>query len=282
MKRLLFIVLASVFYFSVPAFSADWKSVGITVKSKKNVKDEVNLVVVDKKNRTFFVRYKSEPTQQIIEKISKLNNGFNLWKNMKIGKVSYVVENKIIKVVLIPKSFKYRNKNFVPHLTAGMMFIYEDNLVYNFRITNKRMFIRINGGFISEKKLSQSIYMAIVNPMVYLKRRDPSFFLRKLTKIEDSIIDQNKKYEKLVEKYNILSKKHEKLKYAVLTLNNEGFLGFGINKINIKAIQRILELRKSNPNISKDDLEKQLEKDNIKISGSEIELVLNVYYNEFK
>lgn len=289
MKKIFFTVLISVFCFSSSLFAADWAKVGFSIKSKTKIKDENHIIAVDKNKKKLNIRYKSEPSQIILERISSLNNKFNSWKYVKIASISYVIENEILKVILIPKKYVYKNKKLVPHLPAGMMFIYRDNLIYNFRIANKRMFIRVKGDFISEEKLSQNIYSAIVTPLTYLKRRDPSFFLKKLAEIESKIEQLNEKNEQLTLKnselkasYEKLKYRHDKLKYAVLTLNNEGFLGFGINKIDKKAIKRLLELRMKDSKISKKNIKNQLEQESFKISDDEIELILNVYFNEFE
>ncbi len=71
------------------------------------------------------------------------------------------------------------------------------------------------------------------------------------------------------------------LRHAVLVLHNRGFLG-SVEIMKKKGIDRILVLKKENPDLRQKDVTALLAKDNISMSMNEIFLIFSVYFNEFE
>jgi len=109
---------------------------------------------------------------------------------------------------------------------------------------------------------------ALDDPIAYLKKREPEYFLQKLNELESSMA--------------FLQDSHDKLTRSVLYFQNTGFLGFGNTPVKIAVVKRIVELKSADSSFDKIRIKETFEKEKIEATDKEIELVLNVLYNEFK
>lgn len=275
MRKFIICFFISFVFISEFLYAYDWSAKDVKELNKSLSDNEIIVNLTDSSGRRFTVKYYEQISERDVGIILELNSKFYSWKNMTPAKINYFISNKTIEIVVVPARFKYKEENILKYLPAGMLFVYTDSLSYNYRITRDNIFVRVKGRFKDESELCDKTLEAINDPLAYLKKRDPEFFLTKLTALEDSYLKLQKEHKKLVIK-------HEKLLYAVMTLHNTGFLGFGVNPIDKKAVKRILELKKENPSFGSEDIEKKMEKEGFKISDDEIILVLSVYYNEFK
>jgi hypothetical protein len=153
-------------------------------------------------------------------------------------------------------------------MPAGMYFVDTDTLTYNFRMTIKSLFLKIKGEFLTEELVCGKMLEAIKNPSAYVRKRDPEYFLRKLEQLETDL-DRLKAYD------------FENLRIGVLTLHNKGFFG-GVNLIKKEVIIKVIELKKQSASLSKDQIVEKLKAEKIEASAGEVELILNIYFNEFK
>lgn len=260
----------------------NWQKENVTVietkKEKLEAEDKIKLIeeLRDQDGNIFSVTYDpSVPLEEkVVKKIIELKRTFFEWKTIQIESIRFVPSFDIIEIVIIPKKYEYGQIDYLPYMPAGMLFIYTDTLTYNFRITRENLFIKIKGEYITEDLLGAKINEAIKNPQAYIRKRDPEYFLAKLEQLENSI-------DKLMSGQVKLKDGNDKLRYGVLTLHNKGFFG-GMNLIDKNAIKKIILLKESKPSMTKEEISKSLEKEDIKISSGEIELILNIFLNEFK
>ncbi len=284
-------------------YSFDWSKHELNVESTIVQDSETIITIKDKNEKVFTVKYYNEISDENANSIIKLQKSFDKWRYMKVGSLKFVISNDIIEIVIIPSKFVYNNKNIVPYLPAGMLFIYNAELKYNFRMTKNNLFVRIKGRFKDERKFCRNLLYAVNYPHKYLKKRDPEYFLTKLTQLENNLQSLENRHGKLLRKHNALIKKHDQLKEvfnvfnsehitlkashdklvnAVLVFENTGFLGFGNSEIKKSLAGRIISLKKANPKWKKKEISAALDKEKIKNSGQEIELILAVYFNEFE
>ena len=281
MKKIIYFNIAAMILISTSLYAFSWDEHKFVVKSSKKSENETHEVVKNDKGITFSVRFYDKLSDEDGNKIISLNEEFRKWKYMVVKKVDFTVSNDVIEVDIIPSKFKYGKTNIIKHLPAGMMFISGENLRYNFRITQSNIFLRMKGKFTSEEALCKNLAEAIRDPFTYLKKRDPDYFLKKLTELEDAFKNIKKEYDILKEEYDMLKEEHGKLMYAVIALSNTGFFR-GPTPVTNKIIDRVVALRKENPKISEDGILKKLEKEGLKVSKQEISIILGVYYNYFK
>ncbi len=275
MKKLTFIAFILSMQFAATLYAFDWSTKGVKELKKSQSENEIVSEFADSSGRKFTVKYYDEVSAADADIILELNTKFYSWKNMKPARINFLISNRVIEIAVIPDKFSFKEENIMKYLPAGMLFMYTDSLSYNFRITKNNIFVRIKGKFKDEEELCEKTLEAIKDPLAYLKKRDPEFFLTKLTALEES-------YRKLQRDHEQLAEKHAKLLYAVMTLHNTGFLGFGVNPIDKKAVSRIIAIKRENPSIKPEEIEEKMKKEGFKISDDEIILVLSVYYNEFK
>ncbi len=257
MKRyiLLFLLL-----FNTSLFAYEWSNDNITIVSKTQDEDRTSVTLKDQGGNIFNVQYYNTLEEQTAKTIIRLKSDFYGWQNMKVDNLNFTSSEGGLQIAVVPKQYQYKNVDINQYLPSGMLFTYTTQLQYNFRINVSRLFVRIVGDFKDENKLSDKIVDAIQNPQEYIKRREPEYLLMQIERLEDEF---------------------QKLRYAVLALHNKGVFS-GPEQINRDTISHIVNMRINNPKITADEISKSLEKDKIKASDREINLILNIYFNQFQ
>lgn len=253
-----FVILCTIFACSV-LYAYDWAQEGIAVIERSQVDGRTELTLKDEAGRTFSLSYSEEPDSSMLKKIVELKDEFYGWKDMEVQTLRFIYDQGGLDIALMPKSYDYHGVNMIPYMPSGMQFNYTHILRYNFRINVDRLFVRIAGDYANEEELSRKIADAVKNPDEYVRKRDPEYLLTRLEQLEDNF---------------------NKLRTSVLMLHNSGFLS-GASPINVEVIQRVIELRREDPAITREMIAKKLKKENIKASTREIKLILNVYFNDF-
>jgi hypothetical protein len=187
---------------------------------------------------------------------------------MKPDNIDYFINGETLEILVIPSVFKYSDNDFIPYMPGGMTFFYDYALRYNFRVTKNDIFLRLNDKFIEEELLCKRMKEALDDPIAYLKKREPEYFLQKLNELESTMA--------------VLQDSQDKLIKSVLYFQNTGFLGFGNTPVKAAVVKRIVELKSADPSFDKVKIKETFEKEKIEVTDKEIELVLNVLYNEFK
>ncbi len=268
MKRTIIYSLIFIAALISNASAYDWAASGWTVKESGNVENENFVVLQNRYSQVIRVRYFDELSDDWAEKIVAIYGRFQNWKYMKPGTIEFFVNGTTLEVLIIPTAFNYKGTDFMPHIPGGMTFLSDYDLRYNFRVTKDEFFLRLNDRFIDEELLCRRIKEAIDDPVNYLKKREPEYFLAKLNELEES---QKQLFDR-----------QEKLINAVLYFQNSGFLGFGNTPIKAAVVKRVIELKTSDPSLDREKIKLILEKEKIEASEQEIELVLNIFYNEFR
>lgn len=245
----------------------DWSTKGIAVIEKTEADGITELLLKDEMNNRFMLNYAAEPDDSMARNVIQLHNNFRSWKNLKIESIKFVYEQGGLEISIMPKSFVYDGKELSAYMPSGMQFTYSYLLQYNFRINIDRLFVRIAGDFESEDALCRKIMTAIENPKEYIKKREPEYLLTKLEALET--------------KYNRLADEFYKLRAASLMLHNSGFFS-GPSPIDKQLIDRVIDMRLKDPSLTRDKISETLEKEKVKASNREIDLILKVYFNDFK
>jgi hypothetical protein len=249
------------------AMAYDWNSGGYSLVNTGSEGEENFINVKDDKGVALKIRYQGELSESWAQKIVELNRKFGEWRYMKPETIEYLVTGGSLEILIIPASFTYAGTDFMPFIPAGMTFIYDYALRYNFRVTRNEIFLRLNDKYIDEDSFCKRMKEAVDDPIAYLKKREPEYFLQKLNELEEGMA--------------LLKGNHDKLTRSVLYFQNTGFLGFGNNPVKSAVIKRVIELKTGNPLLKSDKLKEMLEKEKIETSEKEIKLILNVFYNEF-
>jgi len=250
------------------AMAFDWKSAGFEETGTGVTGEENYLMFKDSNSTVIKVRYQGELGDSWAEKIVDLNKRFGQWQYIKPDNIDYFITGDSLEVLIIPKSFTYKGNDFLPFIPGGITFIYDYEFRYNFRITKNDLFLRINDKFIEEELLCKRMKEALDDPIAYLKKREPEYFLQKLNELEESMA--------------LLKNSQDKLVQSVLYFQNSGFLGFGNTPVKSSVIKRIIELKTADAALDAEKIKEILDKEKIEASDKEITLILNVFYNEFK
>lgn len=267
-------LLISIFLFlSVSgAMAYDWASAGMELKESGSTEEENFIILKDSSANEIKVRFTGELSDTWSEAVVNLNKKFRSWTYMKVDKLEFYVNGNTLEILIIPASFNYHGMDFLPHIPAGMTFLYDYDLRYNFRVTKNDYFLRINDRYIDESFLCQRMKEAIDDPVAYMKKREPEYFLRKLSELEEAQARTEK----------VSSENFDRLARALLYYENTGFLGFGNTPVKPQVIKRVIELKAADPKTTKDKIKAQLETEKLAATDKEITLILNVFYNEFE
>jgi hypothetical protein len=253
--------------FTANAMAYNWATGGFTVVNTGTEAEENFLILKDAKGVSVKIRYQGELSDTWSEKIVELNKKFGEWKYMKPESMEYLVAGSSVEILILPSVFKYSDTDFVRFIPGGMTFIYDYALRYNFRVTRNDIFLRLNDKFIDEESFCKRMKEAVDDPIAYLKKRDPEYFLQKLNELEEGMA--------------ALKSGQDRLAKSVLYFQNTGFLGFSNTPVKSNVIKRVIELKTADPAVNSSKLKEQLEKEKIETSEKEIKLILNVFYNEF-
>jgi len=301
MKKLLcaFILIAA-----IPLYAAvDWSANGFQTVARGEEDD----LVLQKGPMRFLVVNQSVATDADVAAIDKMNAIFSSWQFIRIRSLKYVISLNSIDVFIIPRSFDYNGASYMDNAVAGLQLSYTgETLRYSFRIRRGELFLKISGAYIEEEVLCKKIEEAVKDPQSFIQRRDADFLLTKIERIEEKIdvlIAEDLKLEqKLKEETTALKaadSKHDETdvqinqklskttdvsnktrKVVVAYANNHLF--YGADPIPQDKINRILQMRKNNPSLTLDDLMKKFEEAEYKVTKKEVEIVLQVFNNEFK
>ena len=257
MKRILFIIIM-IAVTSVPVFSADWSSKGITHDAETDKGSMIGFR--DDANHFFYVEDGLNVTDEEAVAILKMKDIFFSWQGVTFKDIKFSVEGSVINAVVIPAEMKNDSLDLVPYLPAGMLFYTQnESIQYNFRVKKDTYFLKIAGAFISDKVLFNKIVEAIRTPQTFVQRRDPDYLLSQIDRMN---------YES------------DLLKKSIIALNNKGFFS-NRGPVDPKAVDMVVRIKMKNPSVKISEIEAELIKEKINITTSEIELILNVYFNEF-
>ena len=127
------------------------------------------------------------------------------------------------------------------------------------------------GNYLSFESFTSQIHKALENPLAYIRRRTPIIILPKWMNMPEMKTESpgGRTTESLV----ILRDGD---------LFSEQRLLSGSSQVSRAAMDRAVVLKKSNLKMSKKELMSQLEKEGIKLSDREVELIFAVYFNQFE
>lgn len=268
MKKTIFTTMILLFLSISNASAFDWASRGLSLKDSGSLDEENFIMLEDRSSIEVKIRFRNELSNNQAEKVADLFNGFKSWKYLTMSRVEFFWINDTCEILIIPTSYKYKDIEYTPYVPGGLVFIYDNYLRYNFRVNKDNFFLRINDRFISEEILSGRIKEAVDDPIAYLTKRDPEYFLQKLTELESM--------------HKELKERQERIAGALLYFENSGFLGFGNTPVKNSLVKRIVEIKTEEPGIKADAIKAKLADEKIEATNKEIKLILNVFYNEFE
>ena len=250
------------------AMAFEWKSAGMEIRETGIVEGENYIILKDGSANEIKVRFQGELGDQWAEAVVSLNSKFRGWTYMKAGTLEFFLNGNTLEVLIIPSGFSYKGINFMPNIPGGMTFLYDYDLRYNFRVNKGDFFLRLNDKFIDEVSLCERMKEAVEDPISYMKKREPEYFLRKLNELEEAQKEAEINYSRIAN--------------ALLYYQNTTFLGFGNTPVKSQVIKRVIELKASDPKLKKDKIKAQLASEKIEATDKEIGLILSVFYNEFQ
>lgn len=258
--------------FASSLYAYSWQGQGFSVKEKSESGSTVK-TDLKKNDVSIEVTHPKNVKDARLDKVKEIHERITSIKGLKISEVRYVVDSRNIEIIIKPESYSYNKTDFMQYLPGNMLFIYKDSLEYNFRILVNKIFVRIKGLYRGEKELNEKMLEAVENPEAYLRKRDPEFFLTKLSELEENMKNLRSDLDKTREAHN-------RTRYALITLHNDGFFS-GPEEVSQQKIDKVLSMKENNKSLSAEQIEEALNKQGFEISDQEVELIIAAFYNEF-
>jgi len=221
-----------------------------------------------------------------MKQIMQLKDLFYSWKNIIVSSLRFTVTEDIVDTLIIPSKILIGGKDVSSFVPAGMLFSFSGSLGYDFRVTKDNLFLRVRGSYTTEDELEQKIASAISNPTTFMQRSDIEYVLSLVEKDQKAIQDLQKNTQDLQKTTQALQDENAELRgeleafrYAAMRERN-GFL-FWRYPIPREGLKRVVELKRADPNMTKSQVEDEVKKEGVKISGGEIGIIFEYYFNEF-
>lgn len=241
----------------------DWQSLNANVIDTKEDDTKTILTLQDGQNRIFRVTYQDQAiTEAMAETIIKYKNEFYSWQQIHLQDVSFIIAAGPLEIIIIPREIMHDQINLAATVPAGITLTYypdKDVLYYDFRVMKDNLFIRVAGNYLNEAEMLSKLISAYDNPLAFQRQSDP---------------------EDLTKEIDNLKEETEILRQALIYLNNEDWLN-RFKTIPPETIKRMVELKQSNPKMTKSELWKELKKEQIKVTKKEFKLLLIIYFNEY-
>lgn len=122
-----------------------------------------------------------EPDQE------RLRGILAIYQNLRIllpSSVRVIFADERAEILVIPRSFRYKEKDLAAYMPSGIQFFYTDFLEFDFRIVVENLFLRIKGQFFKEEEFAEKILAAVLNPYAYIQSQDPEYILKRFQDIE--------------------------------------------------------------------------------------------------
>lgn len=308
MRQKKIIIMLLLFTHFITSVNADkFQEYGFTIVSKTLEKNQIIYQVSDGDGPDFTIITEDLILESNISQVIQFKNLFTDWNYLTISNMTFVFYAKEMEINIIPKTFEYKGVDFTKYISAGMSFFHTNVTEYNFRLYINDMYPRISGKLISEEKLCEEILAVIKKPTEYVEdstdkpadtgklENEINLLKQELSKVKEEVDKlreevaalQNEQDElvtginSLKEEDAVLHRSIEKLRRSILILHNTGIFG-NIKAVNEDGIQRILELKKENPQLLQEEAAAILRKEGIGMTLHEIFLIFSVYFNEFK
>ena len=244
----------------------NWKDHDLQVVEEKREGNKKLFSLRDKKGRLFELLHdqKDANSKKQINRVLEFLEYIYRLKFIKVSAMRFVASPQSIQATVNSKSLTCSSKDYLSYVPTHMLFIYnnDNSLEYNFRIVVNNIFVRIKGIWdreeIEKNDLCAQLELAVKNPSLYLRKRDPEYLLSLLSDLE---------------------KKVKTLQRALLAMENKGFLG-GNRSISETIILTVLKYKNQNPQAGLDEIMNILKEKNMQASKKEVKAILLVFYNK--
>jgi|GEM_PF-6070439 len=227
MKKATILIVCLLCYSSVFAF--DWKTKDITITSAPESKI---LSLKTSQGFPFNLKNPEKATEKKVEKILEMVSLFFQWQYIKIAKLDFVIDDNALRAIVQPSAIHYKNQELHHKIPSGLMFIVKqikddsgtksiEVLQFNFRIVDKRLFLRIKGNYIDEQSMLDNIVSSLKNSEQRIKEDNPQYLVLKSKQFESDIKLLKESTQSLLAEVIKLKSESDQLRSKLETLNEE-------------------------------------------------------------
>ncbi|MBP8081617.1 MAG: hypothetical protein KAZ87_00300 [Spirochaetes bacterium] len=273
MKKILVLIFSIVI--SSEVYSFDWSTVSMSPAEKSEDAEEDSVYLTDSDSKIYIIENEKKVDAQIASEITQFIRIAKNWKYIQWNEMKFFIIPEGIQFAVYPSKAEYKNEDLLPFIPSGMVFSYEEGAQrYDFRLIKKNTIIKMRGAYIEEEPLLAKISEALNDPKSFMKKRDPDFLLAKIEELENKLDKAE---------ISALSAKIQNEKTASDLIAFQNARMFNSKKIvSNDIIARIVELKKTDPKITVEEMKKKMDEEKRTITLDEINLIFGVYFNEYK
>ena len=289
MKKLLLFLFSCTYLFSQEFITNELK----LTESKKIINKTETIIVTSENLEIKTVSTKDLTTEQLTL-VERTYNTFFKWNELKIASALITFDNLKLSIILNIDTLIINGEDVSPFMPSGIQVYYDKFFEYDFRMFKDYFFMRLKGQFYNKSDLLDEIYNAYKDPVLYVQIHDPSYLIRQIDQLRSENLKQDdemhtmvQKFEDLLDKYNNLEERYLdtvkdtiNIKNGILSLNNKSFFG-ALNSFDLISINKVIEFKKENIDLSVKELELLLKSSGLKVSSKLIESVFVIYFNEY-
>ncbi len=156
-----YLVFFMILLFPVIAPAAGWDDLGVKVvtSGSSDEKGSTRYTLNDAGGRSFEVNYPETPDQIRMKRVVELKDTIYAWRGITARRIEFYFSGEGIYLNLHLKSIKYKDKDLMPYLPAGLAFQdRKEGLYYRFRIVVSGTSHMLEGIYSDEESLLQRIY----------------------------------------------------------------------------------------------------------------------------
>ena len=282
---------------------------GYEVLDTREVEDTVRRTVRDAEGNEFEVRSAEESlSDRQVRILDVVVRTVYTIDALDVESMRILFADERADILVVPSSLEYDGEELADYMPSGLQFAFNQVLEYDFRVLVDEYFLRFAGQYIDEELFLSRLAEAIDDPVGFLESQRPEFLARRLDEVEEAVASLTRAFEdqsaELADTREVLEQTREELngtreqlngtrealtearaevfdlRYAVLAFNNSNWFGRD-RPIDEEVIDRIVELKRANPEIERGEIRDRLSEEDLDVSSNEVYLVLSVYFGEF-
>jgi hypothetical protein len=295
MKKTLLIVPVILLIASFTAFGVDVQSYGYTVNGTHQENGKSFTDIIDSNGQAVSIATSGSAfTDANMKVLGDVLTTLESWSDLKIGSIKVIFNDDRADVLVVPTSFVYKDVDLAKYMPSGIQMYYDNYLQYDFRMLKDNLFLRLKGEVYDQDQFAGRAYEAVQNPVLFLQTNSPEYLLQRINdlvakvdalsqKLDQSTTAMQSQLKQESDAQTELSSEVTSLRNAYLAMNNRAFLGLGKpTPIDQKAIDQIVALKTADPTLTRQQVADKLKAQGISLTSNEINLVFDVYFNDYQ
>lgn len=263
-KKVISLFLLILFISTATSFAADTYKILSHSNNKYIVQNTATKKTVTVFSKTPLNAASYQDINKAMSFLSKLDS-------ISINKFAIVLSDPL-EAKVEPSKIVLQGKNYNSQIPSTISFIFMGKDVqYSFYMSFGKYIVKVKGLYLSENQLANHIQRVSSNPLAYIKSNNPAYLSEQVRDSMNRLSFFEKSYYKRIQS---LKSSLKLLRTAYMAYRNG-------RVIKEKIVKEVLRLKKFNPSLNAEKIVNILEKRKMEVREKEVEIILEVYKNDF-